>query len=331
MELRQLRYFVRIVELGGLSRAAADLYIAQPALSQQLANLEAELGVRLLNRSARGVTPTEAGNTLYRHAQAAMRLVDRIRTDVQHAGDSPAGVVSLGMPTSVANILAAPLVAAVRTTLPDVRLQITESLSGHLAEQVATGRIEMTLLFERHDANDRAVTLRKQSPHLDVRPLLVEELFLLTAGDGPFGAPVTLAEAAAWPLILPGRVNATRQIIDEAFAQAGLRVDVVAELDSLATIKSVVAGGHGATILSASALAGASPVAGVVARRITDSTLSRLVSLCTYDIGALSSAAVRVSELVLQVGMALVHDGTWVGARALLGETDTAAADSSGP
>ncbi len=262
---------------------------------------------------------------LYRHAQAALRLVERIKTDVQHVSDSPSGEVSVGMPTSVANILAAPLVAAVRSTLPDVRLQITESLSGHLAEQVATGRLEMALLFERCDAQDRALPSRKHPSHLDVQPLLAEELFLLTAGNGPFGAPVTLAEAAARPLILPGRINVTRQIVDEAFAQAGLQINVVAELDSLATIKSVVASGHDATILSAATLAGSSSVSGVVACRIAGGALSRLVSLYTYDIGALTSAAQRVSDLILQVSMALVSDGTWIGARALHAPEEAAA------
>jgi len=131
------------------------------------------------------------------------------------------------------------------------------------------------------------------------------------------GGPVTLAEIAALPLILPGRANATRQIVEEAFAQAGLSINVVAELDSLATIKSVVASGHGSTILSASALAGASSISGVVACRIADCSLSRVVSLYTYDVGALSAAAQRVSNLILEVGRALVADGTWTGARTL--------------
>ncbi|AGW93065.1 MULTISPECIES: LysR substrate-binding domain-containing protein [Cupriavidus] len=324
MELRQLRYFVRIVELGGLSRAAADLYIAQPALSQQIANLEAEFGVQLLTRTSRGVTPTAAGKVLYRHAQAALRLAERIKADVQHAGGAPVGAVSVGMPTSVANILAAPLVAAVRSRLPQVRLQIMESLSGHLAEMVANGRIEMALLFERHEPGDAAAPHRKALPHLDIKPLLVEELFLLAAGSGPFGEPVSLADAASRPLILPGRANATRQIIDDALAKAGLTAEIVAELDSLATIKSVVADGLGATILSASALAGASPVKGVVAHRISDATLKRQVSLCTYDVKTLSVAAEHVSALLLEVSMALVRDGTWEGAHLLLAGDDPA-------
>ena len=77
MELRQLKYFVRIVELGSFSQAAKDLYVAQPALSAQINNLESDLGVRLLSRSVRGVTPTEAGQSLYVHAQAVLRQIER--------------------------------------------------------------------------------------------------------------------------------------------------------------------------------------------------------------------------------------------------------------
>src|SRR5690606_36587690 len=128
MELRQLRYFIRIVELGSVSRAAKDLYIAQPALSAQISKLEDELGVKVLSRSVRGVTMTQAGESLYLHSQAVLRQIERLRHDVVNVGSRPAGPVSIGVPTSAANVLAGPLISAVQDRYPDIQLRIVESL-----------------------------------------------------------------------------------------------------------------------------------------------------------------------------------------------------------
>ncbi|MDR7096230.1 LysR substrate-binding domain-containing protein [Hydrogenophaga laconesensis] len=310
MEIRQLKYFVRIVELGSVSRAAADLFIAQPALSHQMSNLEEELKVKLLSRSVRGVSATEAGEVFYRHARAMLRQMDRMRTDVQHAGDYPQGLVSVGLPSSAATLLAPPLIAEAATRYPDIQLQITESLSGHLEELVVNGRIEMSLLFDPL-ATDMGASRRKVSSHLDVRPLLVEDLFLLSAHGVGAGDDVSLAQAASCALALPGRSNVTRQIIDAAFQSAGLDMRVIAELDSLATIRAVVASGVGATIGSASIPGG---TAGLRIQRVTEPALQRRLSLCTFDIVPLSSAAHRIVELISEVTARLVSAGQWPGA-----------------
>jgi LysR family nitrogen assimilation transcriptional regulator len=310
MEIRQLKYFVRIVELGSVSRAAADLFIAQPALSHQISNLEEELKVKLLSRSVRGVSATEAGEVFYRHARAMLRQMDRMRTDVQHAGDYPQGLVSVGLPSSAATLLAPQLIARAAARYPDIQLQITESLSGHLEELVVNGRIEMSLLFEPI-APDTTASRRKASSHLDVRPLLVEQLYLLSAHGVGDGSDVTLAQAAQCALALPGKSNVTRQIIDAAFQAAGFEMKVLAELDSLATIRAVVASGVGATIGSASIPGG---TAGLHVQSVNHPAMQRRLSLCTFDIVPLSSAAHRIVELITEVTGERVEAGAWPGA-----------------
>lgn len=319
MELRQLRYFIRIVELGSLSRAAADLFIAQPALSQQLANLESELDVRLLARSSRGVSPTQAGLTFYRHAQTVLRQMDRLKSDVHNTSDGPSGTVSIGMPPSVANVLAVPLVRAAQQRFPRVNLRIREALTGQLEELVATGRIEMSLLFDRGSSLQEASSARRSSmSYLNIEPLLTEELMLMTAGSQPDGAPVSLNEAASHRYILfPGPANATRQLIEEAWEKAGYELNIFAELDSTGTIKAMVANGLGATILSPSALSSAHPE-GITARRILGLDLSRRVCLCTYSIFTVGDAAERVFNLVMEVANELVEGGVWRGARPII-------------
>jgi LysR family nitrogen assimilation transcriptional regulator len=326
MELRQLRYFVRIVELGSLSRAAADLFIAQPALSQQVASLERELDVRLLSRSVRGVTATDAGQVLYKHAQGVLRSIDRLKTDVKHTGSDPTGDVSIGMPTSVANVLATPLIAAAQLRYPGIRLQIIEGLSGHLRDLVVNGRVEMSLLFDATEVAGASIVAPKQVSNLHVKPLLVEDLFFLAAGKKRFGKAISLGQASKHRFVLPAGANATRQIVNRAFEAAGLPLVVIAELDSLPTIKSVVASGLAAAILSASALSGATHHDGVTAHRISDVTLRRGVSLCTYDIVALSAAASCISQLVVDVSESLLREKIWIGISADASQADASQA-----
>jgi LysR family nitrogen assimilation transcriptional regulator len=89
MQLRHLRYFVKIVEAGSFSRAASTIHVAQPALSQQIAELELKLGTSLLQRSARGVRPTAAGEVLYREASTILRLVEQLPGIVRSSGGEP--------------------------------------------------------------------------------------------------------------------------------------------------------------------------------------------------------------------------------------------------
>ncbi len=114
--------------------------MAQPALSQQIASLEADLGNQLLNRSTRGVEVTAAGATLYRHARSILRQLDEARRDVNNEGAEISGTVAVGMPTSTAAVIGMPLVQAIHREYPRIHLQLFESVSGYLGELLATGR-----------------------------------------------------------------------------------------------------------------------------------------------------------------------------------------------
>lgn len=301
MDLRQLRYFVRIVDLGSLSKAAADLYVAQPALSRQVAALEAELKTPLLVRTVRGVTPTDAGSALYRQAQGMLRQLSRIPEEVRSAGALPAGTVAIGLPYSVSNILAPALVAEVRAKLPQVRLVITESVSGVLEEQLAGGRLDLGMLYETEH----------RPGGIDERPLLVEDLFLVAAAKEKGRGDISLAEAMRRPFILPGPSNATRRILEKAVAKAGGSLDVVAEVDSASTIRAMVLAGIGVTAMSRSAL---HPEGSDLAvRRIVRPALSRALSLCSSR-GTPTRATSRVAELLEETALALVRRGVWKGA-----------------
>ena len=314
MEFRQLKYFVRIVELSSFSKAAQDLFIAQPALSNQISNLEKELNTQLLSRSVRGVTPTEAGKTLYRHAQAIIRQIEHLKYEVENESANPKGSVSIGIPTSVSNVLASPLIAATQKRYPEIKLQIVESLSGHLEELVSNGRIEMSLLFSS-PLTDSQKSDKTTSFSLVKIPILEEELFLQTTAALSDKKTITLAAAAKLNFVLPGKSNATRQLIDLAFAKVGITPKVVTELDSLSTIQSVVEDGLGATILSLSAFIGNQKDRRSRAYSIHNADLTRTVSLCTSNTVALSSAAKCIANIVPEISHKLVQSGRWSGSK----------------
>lgn len=318
MELRQLRYFLRIVELGSMSKAAKDLYIAQPALSSQITNLESELGVRLLSRSVRGVSPTRAGDALYLHAQAVLRQIERLKYDVANTDALPGGPVSVGLPTSAANVLAGPLIAAVQQRYPDIQLRIVESLSGHLQELVATGRLEISLLFEPAPGSRPLPKDTQKGANIQWVPLIDEDLYLLELPSGPKEASTaSLEDAARIPLVLPGKTNVTRQIIERSFADAGLAPSVMMELDSLSTIQSIVESGQAATILSLSALVGVGVREKLSARSVDEPPLRRRLSLCNSDVLGMGAAAEVIGELIPELVRDLVASGRWAGAHLL--------------
>lgn len=317
MEFRQLKYFVRIVELSSFSKAAQDLFIAQPALSNQISNLEKELNTQLLSRSVRGVTPTEAGKTLYRHAQAIIRQIEHLKYEVENESTNPKGSVSIGIPTSVSNVLASPLIAATQERYPEIKLQIVESLSGHLEELVSNGRIEMSLLFNS-SLTDSQKSDKATGFSLVKIPILEEELFLQTTAALSNKKTITLAAAAKLNFVLPGKSNATRQLIDLAFAKVGITPKVVTELDSLSTIQALVEDGLGATILSLSAFIGNQKDRKSRAYSIHNADLTRTVSLCTSNTIALSTAAKCIANMVPEIAHKLVKSGHWSGSKIIV-------------
>ncbi|HZV67774.1 MAG TPA: LysR substrate-binding domain-containing protein [Telluria sp.] len=309
MELRQLRYFVAIVDHGSLSRAALVLHVAQPALTQQLRQLEDELGAQLLHRSAQGVLSTDAGKVFYQHAQAILKQVADARSAVTQSTTRPSGSVTLGLPHSISGALALPLLMAARASYPEITLQLTEELSGNLAEQLQAGRINLAVLFDDGQLGRFATTA-----------LIEEELMFICRADSascPAGASVTLAEALAAPLILPAQQQGVRPRIEAVARGAGLALGEVIEINSIAILKSAILADMGATLLPAAPLAAEIERGAMRALPIHSPGLSRTVTLCASRNIPLTNAAAAVSRLVLQVTQQLCRGGAWPGATLL--------------
>ena len=147
MDLKQLEYFVAVVDLGGFSHASRLLRVAQPAISRQVRGLEVELRQNLLLRNGRGAVPTEAGTRLLDHARSILQQIERARREVDEAKGAPVGHVAIGLPPTLALVLTAPIVREFRRRYPKATVSIVEGLSVNILEWVVVGRADVGILY----------------------------------------------------------------------------------------------------------------------------------------------------------------------------------------
>ncbi|EDS7165142.1 tricarballylate utilization LysR family transcriptional regulator TcuR [Salmonella enterica] len=303
MELRQLRYFVRIIETGSMGSAAQDLDIGVSALSQQMSRLENELAIRLLQRTSRGVTPTNAGLAFYSQAQLALRHADDAILAAREARLS--GHVSVGMAPSTASILGIPFIHAMQENYADVRLHVVESLSGNLERMINTRQIDLAVVFQK----DKIL-------RWSARPILEEQLFLI--GSHALLAalpdnPITPEQLAGIPLIMPSQGHGLRGRVDAVCQEHALNVEIVAEIDGLALLMRAVRDGLGATLQPGAAIShldnDALRVIGV-----HNPVLSRPNFLVSLSDDELTPAGLAARVVLTKVMRQLVDAGEWPGA-----------------
>jgi LysR family tcuABC transcriptional regulator len=311
VDLRQLRYFTQIVESGSLSKASRQLFIAQPALSQQLHKLEAEVGKPLLSRSPKGVSPTDNGLALYHHARFMLRQLDQALSIARKESGAVQGMVSVGLPATTVAALGLPLVKRIRERYPSILLNVVEGMSGHLGQMMRLGQLDLAVLFSSDVARD-----------VSIEALLEEELFVMlprhSALVGPRRRSLTLAEAAALPLVLPTGTHGLRRRIATELERRNLAAHVVAEIDSLSLLMDCVYGGMGATIKPMAAV----HLEGKRGRQwralsISDATMRRRNYLYSLPPERLSTAAAVVASELKETARDLVATGAWSGVEAV--------------
>lgn len=318
MELRQLRYFLSIVDAQSLSRAAKDLHVAQSALSRQIADLESELAVTLLVRSRTGVVATEAGKVLYEYGRGIAKLVGDARAAVHCASDAPAGSVVLALPQSAAAMLALPLMRAAALRFPNIVLHVNEELTGNMTDHMLRGRVDMAIFTPTMPPRDIVFT-----------PLVEEAFVLLHAANDALAPPageVSLEEAVSRPLVLPSQQHGhcTRWIVDAALEAAGRRAQRTAtEINSVYVLKSAVEAGIGPAIMPLGMAQREVEDGRLVAHRIDSAAMVRVLGLCISRHQPETNAKRAIRRLVVDVVRELCESGQWAGAR-LLGGTDAA-------
>ena len=293
MNLRRLKYFVKSVDVGSLTQAADLLHVAQPALSQQLLTLEGEVRQQLLVRTKRGVSPTEPGKVLYRHAQLILRQCDQAQVDMEAAGRGLSGAVAVGLaPGTAAAGLALPLLRTVRARHPGVLLYLNETYGSTLSELVMNGRMDLAVLYGG----------RVAVHGLQFLPLLKEQLYVV----GPASVPappeqVPLRLLADMDLYLARPYNVVRKMVDEAFAGLGLAPRVVAEIESASTLTAVIAEGLGATILPESMARTVVASCSAWHCRIVEPSIDAPLALCQSDHLPLTEPAQAIKDILLEL------------------------------
>ncbi|MDE3175266.1 MAG: LysR family transcriptional regulator [Pseudomonadota bacterium] len=311
MDIRQLRYFVAIADQHSMSLASGKLGVAQPSLSHHVMRLEEELGVQLLVRSTRGVTLTESGQRLYAHALAVIKAVEVAVADLRDQSSELSGPVSFAFPSSVSNVLTVPLSETVRNEFPKIVLRAMDAMSGHVQTWLTEGSIDFGILYDVNCA-----------PHLDMRPLLVEELFLVAASDswkGEIGKngiakeAVSLRDCGGLGLILPHREHGLRETVERIADAQSLRLDVVMEMDSLSRIKTLVARGSGYSLLAHAAVHEELERGELVLVPVRDPAMRRTVYLASNPARPIKRAAREVERLAVAIVSELVRKGYWRG------------------
>ncbi len=306
MDIRQLRYFVAIVEAGSFSKAAATLRVAQPALSLHVRNMEGELGTELLQRTPQGVFATDAGQILLVRARDLIAEFEATKRIVADHENEPAGEVRLGLPGTIGEMVCVPLILETRQRYPKVRLKVSEAMSGFVQEWLYAGRVDIGLLYASVDERG-----------LRSAPILREELRLFAAAGDPEAASLGAGQAVGLerlcdlPLVLPGAGHGLRNLVEDEVSRLGLQLSTVYEVDSYAAIKDLVARGLGFSILPLNALARDIEAGRFTAWPIGTPPLSRMVHLVQPFDRSASRAAAAVATLAGQVLGDLVREGHW--------------------
>lgn len=295
MELRGLFYFVRIAELGSITRAAAHLQIAQPALTRHVQRLEDELDAPLFTRANRGVRLTEAGHKLLDSAQRILRDVERAGDEIRAHKAHPSGKIILGVTPTLCPVVVPELFARMRRHYPMIELKVVHAGMVRLEEFLIDGRVDLALLSE----------ISKSRLIVSTR-LAEEEMVLITRpGARPHGV-VSAEELSRTPLILG---DGLRAALDVLLAGHGIALRVDTELNDHETIRLMVQQGVGASILPYSSVYRECARDLVEAHRVTVGGILRTLALGAAASRGPSAARQALAEIVTEVIAEIGADG----------------------
>jgi LysR family transcriptional regulator, nitrogen assimilation regulatory protein len=304
ISLRQLRYLVAVTEAGSFSAAAQRTHVAQPALSRQVAMLEALVGSRLMQRSRNGITLTESGIQLYNLARGVLERLGSLHSELRSSEKRPGGVVTIALPPSIASMLVPRLVRELERRYPQIVLRVEDGLSPENGQSLQAALIDFGIV----PAADVLVDV-------DYELLLRESMLLVERRDAAHRVPqtVTLAQVARRRLALPPRTFHTRRVIDDAARAAHLTLDIAYEQRSVTTIVSLVREGLAATITSSPSIEQFWKPGDVRARRIVSPQITRTISLARPSNRSLGFAAQAVYDIVKRLALEAVGKGRWQG------------------
>ncbi|MGX5660737.1 LysR family transcriptional regulator [Castellaniella ginsengisoli] len=240
MELRQIQYFICLFEEGSVTRAARRLNIVQPALSMQIAKLEAELAQKLFERTHQGMVPTVAGRQMYELYLPIMRDLFNAREQMLSSDKELSGHVNVGIIASIAQGVLSNVLAEFVALHPKVTVTVADGYSAILSEWVAADMLEAAIINRPR---------RRIGLHTEY---LIDEDLILVTGKGfqtPLPEQVPLRMVQSFDLALPTRHHGLRAIIDGLAATEDVNISPRLETDSIISILKLVASTQFVTIL----------------------------------------------------------------------------------
>ena len=302
LSLRQLRYFIAIAESRALSHAARTLNVAQSALSHHVSQLEAELGVRLIERRARGIELTAAGRRLHEHALSIVSAVRKSEDDVRTFSETPSGAISVGLPHTAIELLALPLMQAMRRDWPRITLSLSEGLSVSLAARVLSGEMDLALAFNPPD--DSRFTRH---------PLLVEDMYLVGRRDliGATSKPVAFADMPKQPILAPSPAGSLRSLVNDHLLRNRIDAGDTLEIDSLTAMRQALENGLGCSILSRATMLSSLKAGRVHCRRIVEPPLTRTLEQISLRDRPRTPAFNEIERLLTGIVQAEVRSRRW--------------------
>jgi len=240
-----LGYFLRVIELGSINRAAENLNISQPTLSRALRLLEVAVGQQLLVRTPQGVHATHSGELMIELCKPIVAQVERLQYELSSEAD---GRIAVGLPTSLNQPIAIPFVKQMAERRPRTKLRLYEGINNSLRQWMEQGLLDFAII----------ISLERVPAHFDSTPLISDSLKLVGRNLNHLDGQkcVSLIELSKLSMILPGRPNLIRAMVENRMQRAGLDLRYTIEAEMPSSCLDLARAGLGSTILPGSGLYG---------------------------------------------------------------------------
>lgn len=311
MNTKQLVFFIAAANKNSITAAARELDVAQPAISQHLANLEYELKTKLFERDFRGVRLTESGRRFYEHAVTIMEQVEVAKTDIISNQKNPIGTVSIGMAQAVCNVLAIPLLEEVNIRYPNIKLQLQCASPDFLNKWLSNGEIDLAVSYEntfceRHFSQLRLIkekiylVVGSQNTKLEYKELLHKQ-------------QIRFEDIAHFEIVMPNEQDPLVQMLKRYEKETGIEIKRKQNYGLLMTSLRYVTDGLGLILLPSSAFFHLKKQSMINAIEIIEPNISRDVLLIHNTQHANSIAKQAIYDLVKEITLEANEDGRWQG------------------
>jgi LysR family transcriptional regulator, nitrogen assimilation regulatory protein len=304
MDPRSLRYFIQISDSRSFSKAANFLRIGQSALSRSVQQLEEELGTQLFVRTRHGVELTLAGQILRTRSRFILDQLGQLKDEVGAHAYEVAGIATVGVPAAAGQIIVPEVIRQLNEKYAGIRLHIVEGLSSELYDRLIGRTVQIGLMYDPSAHRE-----------LTCEPLAIESMCIVGRRDkiAALGAIRGLAQVEKLPLILPTPPNSRRLLVEKAFREQALTLNVAAEIDGFATTRALLAEGVGYSLMTHAAVAGLGSSASLVAVDLKSGGLQWSLDIVRHRSQLNNQVLNVVSTVIRQVVTQLIKNGRWKG------------------